>query len=148
MTLTIIGDGPLRSTLESQAHKLGIGLAVDFVGYVEKEKDLYKYLKSADAFLLTSVTEGFPRVLYEAMAHRLPIVTTNVGGIPYLLKNETDAVLCEVGDVNDLSSALYRVITDPKLRKHLIKNASETLEKVFDRSEPNQIASLIEKKFR
>ena len=82
------------------------------------------------------------------MAHRLPIVTTNVGGIPYLLKNETDAVLCEVGDVNDLSSALYRVITDPKLRKHLIKNASETLEKVFDRSEPNQIASLIEKKFR
>ena len=59
LTLTIIGDGPLRSTLESQAHKLGIGLAVDFVGYVEKEKDLYKYLKSADAFLLTSVTEGF-----------------------------------------------------------------------------------------
>ena len=54
--------------------------------------NLYDLLFSSDIFALSSITEGFPRVLYEAMAMRLPIVT-DVGGIPYLLKNGVNAWL-------------------------------------------------------
>ena len=49
---------------------------------------MYEHLRNSDIFALSSLTEGFPRVLYEAMCMRLPIVTTDVGGIPYLLFNE------------------------------------------------------------
>ena len=145
MRLIIIGDGPLRLELTAQAESLGIAEQVSFVGYVEKEEILYDYLKQADAFLLTSVTEGFPRVLYEAMAHNVPIVTTDVGGIPYLLTDKQDALICPTGDNLALSQALGLLVENLDLRKKLTRNACKTMQLVFDRSDPNQIASILQK---
>ena len=144
MRLIIIGDGPLRLELTAQAESLGIAEQVSFVGYVEKEEILYDYLKQADAFLLTSVTEGFPRVLYEAMAHNVPIVTTD-GGIPYLLTDKQDALICPTGDNLALSQALGLLVENLDLRKKLTRNACKTMQLVFDRSDPNQIASILQK---
>ena len=135
MRLTIIGDGPLRLDLAAQAESLGIAEQVRFISYVEKEEVLYDYLKQADAFLLTSVTEGFPRVLYEAMAHNVPIVTTDVGGIPYLLTDKQDALICPIGDRQALSQALGLLVENLDLRKELTQNACKTMHSVFERSD-------------
>ncbi len=143
--LKIIGEGPLLSELKSKAEQLGIVNSVEFVGYVEDEKELYQYLIDADIFVLSSVTEGFPRVLYEAMAHRLPIVTTDVGGIPFLMKDGLNARVIKSGDVDALSEAIIEVVEDAKLRKKIIKESAKTLENIFVRINPAQISDLLEK---
>ena len=143
MRLTVIGEGPLRDDLEQQVKSLNLEQVVDFVGYVEREKELYGYLRNSDIFVLTSVTEGFPRVLYEAMTHRLPIISTKVGGIPYFLEDQKDAILCDINDVCALSAAIDRVISEKILRMRLISNANVKMEQVFERSNPHQIFELL-----
>ena len=112
---------------------------------MESEKDLYQYLIDADIFVLSSVTEGFPRVLYEAMAHRLPIVTTDVGGIPFLMQDGLNARVVKSGDIYALSEAIINVLEDAQLRKNIIKASSKTLEDIFARINPEQIPDLIKK---
>ena len=143
--LNIIGEGPLLYELKSKAERLGILNSVEFIGYVESEKDLYQYLIDADIFVLSSVTEGFPRVLYEAMAHRLPIVTTDVGGIPFLMQDGLNARVVKSGDIYALSEAIINVLEDAQLRKNIIKASSKTLEDIFARINPEQIPDLIKK---
>lgn len=145
LKLRIIGQGPKEADLKAQAVALDISDSVEFVGYVEDESALYEILKDADIFVLSSVTEGFPRVLYEAMTHRLPIVTTDVGGIPYLLKDGVNARVVASEDAEALSAAILDVIDNDRLRKDIIREASITMETVFERMNPAQISHLVEK---
>ena len=96
--INLQGDEPFINpkdinNLFDLASELDIIDKVDFLGYVENEKELLNLLRSYDVFVLSSVTEGFPRVLYESMTSSLPIVTTNVGGIPYLLDDKHNAII-------------------------------------------------------
>ena len=143
LRLKIIGEGPERKNLTALAKNLGISSKVSFVGYVESETTLYSYLQNSDMFVLSSVTEGFPRVLYEAMCMRLPIVTSNVGGIPHLLKHNKNALIMEAGDVQQLSHEICRIVQDQDLRKQLIKEGSKTLDSVFADIDPKQISNLL-----
>ena len=143
LELNIVGDGPERMNLELLSEKLGIANKVHFLGYIEEESTLYGYLRNADVFALSSVTEGFPRVLYEAMAMRLPIVTTDVGGIPFLLSNKENALLVKPGNPSQLSESLNVVIEDNNLRKKMIRIASQTIEEVFTRMDGSQISKLL-----
>ena len=145
LKLKIVGHGPKERELKDQVINLKISNNVDFLGFIEDEKDLYKILKGADLFVLTSITEGFPRVLYEAMAHRIPIVTTDVGGIPFLLSNKKNAMVVEVNNVEKIATSILKIISDKKLRRSLIKSASNTLDAVFEKVDTNQIPKLIEK---
>ncbi|MEP3048380.1 MAG: glycosyltransferase [Hyphomicrobiales bacterium] len=145
LKLKIVGQGPLLNELRDQAESLGVAEKVDFMGYIEKEEQLYDLLKQADVFVLSSVTEGFPRVLYESMSHRLPIVTTDVGGIPYLLIDDKNARVVTAGDSSALSSAITDMVSNDKKRQSIISRASETMEEVFDRLDPEQIAHLLDK---
>ncbi len=142
LVLQVVGAGPERERLEQLAKDLGVAEAVDFKGYVEGEQELYSLLQGADIFVLSSVTEGFPRAIYEAMAMRLPIVTTGVGGIPYLLRDGVNARVVPVGDSVFLANAVAEVIADGDQRRRLIREGSSTLEEVFDRLDPGQIARL------
>ena len=73
------------------------------------------------------------------------IVTTDVGGIPYLLTDKQDALICPIGDSRALSEALGLLVENVDLRRELTQNASKTMHSVFDRSDPNQIATLLQK---
>jgi glycosyltransferase involved in cell wall biosynthesis len=88
--LLLIGDGKLRNQLEKQARQSGL---VDFffiTGYIEKA---YQLLQYSDCYVISSLTEGLPISLLEAMASGAPILATAVGGIPHVVTNEKDAIL-------------------------------------------------------
>ena len=79
----LVGDGPLRSELEQRARELGLGAGVCFTGWRE---DVGEILACADAFALPSIShECLPYVILEAMAHGLPVVSTDVAGIPEMV---------------------------------------------------------------
>jgi len=99
--LAIIGDGRLESDLRDQVKSLQLEGVVVFAG---AQIEAVRLMPAFDLFVLTSVTEGFPRVLLEAMTCRLPIVATDSGGIREALGDE--AKLCQAGDVMGISCAL------------------------------------------
>lgn len=145
LKLKIIGEGPEKNNLIRIAKKLNVENKIIFQGYVQEESILYEHLRNADIFALSSITEGFPRVLYEAMCMRLPIVTTDVGGIPYLLINGENALVVKSGDVEELARSLMLVIENSDLRKGIIKKANRTIDGIFKRMDGGQIAKLLSK---
>jgi glycosyltransferase involved in cell wall biosynthesis len=116
--LVMIGKGHLETALRSQVKSLELEGAVTFAGAQEQAVRL---MPAFDLFVLTSVTEGFPRVLLEAMACRLPIVATDSGGIREALGNDVE--LCRARDVEGISSAMEDVL---KLDEEGRRNLGET----------------------
>jgi phosphatidylinositol alpha-1,6-mannosyltransferase len=93
VNLTIIGTGHFQGRLQALAEELGISDRVHFAGYVSNQ-DLPKFYRSVDAFILPSDTESFGLVFAEAMSCGLPILASNVGGIPEIVRHGVDGLLC------------------------------------------------------
>jgi glycosyltransferase involved in cell wall biosynthesis len=104
--LEILGDGPLRQELETLSQHLGIAHLVLFHG---SSLDVARFLSRLDAFVLCSDSEGLPLTLLEAMAAGLPVVATEVGGIPELVRDARCGWLCPVSDHGRLADAMLRV---------------------------------------
>lgn len=109
LSLTVIGDGILRSQYEKQAGELGE--RVRFLGHTAAGAAVREQLDQADLFVLASRTEGMPRAMIEAMARALPCVCSAVGGIPELLP---DADLVPAGDAAALLAKLREVAGSPE----------------------------------
>ena len=139
--LVIVGDGVLRSQLESRATEIGITSKVHFEGL---QNDVARYLEQADVFCLTSDYEGQPMTLIEAMASGLPIVSTNVGGIPDMLSNDSTALLVEP-DTNKIAQAVILLLSNPKLRRKLGKRALHASEKFSHRRMAKSYLALYER---
>lgn len=101
--LRILGDGPLRGSLENHAKRRGIDHAVSFVGY---SADVTGFLSTVDVAVLSSVSEGLPLSVLEAMAAGRPAVGTSVGGMPDLVENDVTGWLCQPSDPAGLAAAL------------------------------------------
>ena len=114
--LTLIGDGPDRTSLEAQAKPLGD--RVKFVGY-KSQTEVAQYLNKTDALVLPSFAEGVPVVLMEAMATRVPVVTTRIAGISELVEDGISGVLVAPGDVAALHTAISGVLSSPAKRKKM-----------------------------
>lgn len=108
MTLTLIGDGPERSALESQAAKLGISEQVSFTGTLLGEQ-VPVVFRESDVFVLPSRHEGFGVALIEAMATGLPVVATRSGG-PQDIVTEADGLLTDPDDAAALADAMLRLL--------------------------------------
>lgn len=114
---TIVGDGPLRESLEAQATALGLSDGhLEFLGPRSEVASLYR---EADVFVLTSDWEGTPNVVLEAMASALPVVSTAVGGVPEVIRDGVTGMLAEPSDEEALSEKVARVLTDSRLRVEL-----------------------------
>jgi glycosyltransferase involved in cell wall biosynthesis len=139
--LHLIGEGPLRRTLEQQAERLGLGARVHFHGALPLH-ELATCYQAADVFVLPSHSEGVPNVLLEAMACRTPYVATHVGGIPEVA---VPAVGCLVppNDPAALAEALMAELVSsprdpelwpaPRLRTTAVAEVASFLEAVKDR---------------
>lgn len=107
-TLYLVGDGPLRGALESQAVRVGVAQCVKFVGAVAHH-DLPVWFRAADATVLSSLSEGVPNVLRESLACGTPFVASRVGGV-HEIADAPGNILVEPGDAGQLADALRRML--------------------------------------
>ena len=138
----VIGDGHLRVELEAQAYALGLGGDVEFVGVRDDPEDFYPAL---DVVALTSLNEGTPLTLIEAMANARAVVATAVGGVVDLLGGVEESELrrphpwqvCErgiqvrPGDAEAMASALAHLVADEPLRAALGERGREFVERFY-----------------
>ncbi|MFH1537886.1 MAG: glycosyltransferase [bacterium] len=126
--LVIVGEGPAKGDLKAQVKRLNLEHDVKFTGYIPYGPDLIEEYRRADCFVLASFSEGFPKVLLEAMSQGIPIVTTAVGGIPFLIKHEENGLLVPPKDPDALADAVCKIIEEPETRRRLIRNGLKTAE--------------------
>ena len=112
VTVTFVGDGPLRGSLASQAARLGLGQQVQFRGWVDREA-LAQLYQDSDVFVLPSSDEGMSNALLEAMASGLAVIGTEIAGTSEVVVEGETGLLVPVGDVDALSGALRRMVDDP-----------------------------------
>lgn len=116
--LTVVGSGPLRSQLEDTSHRLGVAGRVQFTGSVGQD-EIRRCYAEADVFCLSSLREGVPVVLMEAMASGLPVVASAIMGIPELVEHEVSGLLVRPGRPDLLAEAIVRLASDGPLRDRL-----------------------------
>lgn len=114
----ICGVGPEKENLEIKAKELGIEKQIHFLGFRTDVKEL---LKVSDVFLFTSLQEGLPRSLMEAMAIGLPAVVSKIRGNVDLIENGKGGFLCNSTDSNGFAEALIKVSNDSELRRNMSK---------------------------
>jgi glycosyltransferase involved in cell wall biosynthesis len=112
----IVGDGPLRAEVEAQVSALGLAGRVRLTGL---RRDVPDLLHSFDIFALTSLWEGLPRVLPQAMAAGLPIVATAVDGNAEAVMDGVNGFLTPAGDPSAMAGALLRMLDGPALRREM-----------------------------
>lgn len=120
--LFIAGEGEEKIYLEDLVSKLGLERRVIFDGFVPQFK-LPLYLKACDVFVRPSRSEGLGNSFLEAMAVRIPVIGTKVGGIPDFLQDEVTGLFCKVDDPESIAKQSQRLIKDNKLREEIIENA-------------------------
>lgn len=114
VNLVFVGDGELRNMIEKKVHNYGLNDEVVFTGNIQNVADK---LRLADIFVLPSRYEGLPLTILEAMASGLPIVATNIGGIPDIVKG--NGLLFEENDIDSMVEAMSRLALDAKLRNYM-----------------------------
>lgn len=134
-TLVIVGNGPEREVLERACADGQRATRVHLLSGLTAN-ELSRQYADADVFVLPSLTtlqgvEGFGIVMLEAMAHRVPVVASNTGGIPEVLDNGRCGVLVPPGDPAKLAEALVRVHTDSELRTSLVERAEARLRECY-----------------
>ena len=112
-SLWVVGDGPLRASLEKLAADLELGNAVVFWGERLNPGD---FLAAADAFVLSSRSEGLPMSLLEAMSAGLPAIVTDVGGMAEVVHRFNLGPVVPCGDAEALASAMASTAVDPIAR--------------------------------
>jgi glycosyltransferase involved in cell wall biosynthesis len=120
--LVIIGEGPDDARLKARVHELGVSEHVRFVPRQAKHA-LGAAIVGADVFVLNTSYEGLSHQLLEVMALGVPIVTTNVGGNPELIKDTVTGILVPYDDKEELISGLERASTHEDFRESLVRNA-------------------------
>jgi glycosyltransferase involved in cell wall biosynthesis len=125
----VYGDGPLRQELLYRAASLGLDGDAIFVGAFNGREDLSVIMAETDIFVMSSVLEGQPLSVVEAMAYGCPIVSTSVGGIPELIHDGINGLLCPPRDPMCLAGKIKILIDDPALRRSLGREARQSYEK-------------------
>jgi glycosyltransferase involved in cell wall biosynthesis len=116
--LILVGDGSQEPELRSEVARLGVSDAVTFTGY-RKPSEVAGILASADIFVIPSLEEGLGTRMLEAMGTGLPIIGTDVGGIPEALEHGDAGIVVEPGSEVALAQAMETLIQNARLRAHL-----------------------------
>jgi glycosyltransferase involved in cell wall biosynthesis len=114
LQLWIVGDGPLRRELEALVQELQLDGCVVFAG---ERQDAGRWLQAADLFVLSSISEGLPLSVLEAMAAGLPLVLTSVGGMPEMVELAHGGYTVKPSDPAGLARAILDVAADRALRE-------------------------------
>jgi len=123
--LTIVGDGPIKENLEDLIDSLNLQNKISLLGYVPIGVDLLKIYGEHDIFVLPSVSEGTPRVLLEAMASKLFVIATDVGGVSFTISNGYNGVLVEPKSAHDICDSIIEAINNHEKRMKIVNNGFE-----------------------
>lgn len=124
----VIGDGPERANIEREVRAQGVESEVRLLGM---RSDVPRLLGAGDIALLSSRSEGIPLTLIEAMAAALPIVSTDVGGIPEVIEDQVHGLLSPPGEPAALAASIRRLAADPALRKSMGARGAARADKLF-----------------
>jgi sugar transferase (PEP-CTERM/EpsH1 system associated) len=128
LRLAVVGDGPLRARLEQKAQDAGVA---DLVWFAGARNDIPQLMRSFDLFALSSIAEGTPVTLLEAMACGVPVVATKVGGIPEVVQDGVNGALVPASNAQALAEALGRYVDErARVRAHGAA-ARETIERHY-----------------
>jgi glycosyltransferase involved in cell wall biosynthesis len=141
--LELVGYGPEEQAVldilksEDSEH-------LHFHGFVSDDNQLSEIYRNADCLIISSHNEGFPRVIYEAMAHGLPVIATRVGGIPMQLTHDENACLVAPDDEEALAAAMRRVAKDAEYRLRLHRGGMAYVQEVLDEPAAAQHARIVQ----
>ncbi len=124
----VIGDGPLRESLERHSRSLGVADKVVFVGF---QDPIEPYFSAIDALAITSYHEGIPIVLLEAMLQRVPVISFSVGGLPEVLVHGESGILVPFGERKTFAEELFRLLNDDSLKNRLVTKAENLVKSRF-----------------
>jgi glycosyltransferase involved in cell wall biosynthesis len=120
-TLTLAGSGPELRALQRLAEELGVADRVHFAGRLDRD-DIARLYADATIMLNPSLVDNMPNSVLEALASGVPVVSTNVGGVPYLLEDGRTGLLVEPGSPRSMADAVCRLLASDELRSHLVAN--------------------------
>jgi glycosyltransferase involved in cell wall biosynthesis len=128
LSLWIAGEGDEAEALSSLIRDHGQLDRIRLIGY---QSDLRPFYEALDLFALSSLREGLPNVLLEALAHEVPVVATSVNGIPALIGRAGCGVLIEPGSADALARAISELAESPQRRQHLGRKGRSVVERHF-----------------
>jgi glycosyltransferase involved in cell wall biosynthesis len=123
--LIIVGNGRLQNELKQQAAKTSCANSIHFLGH---KSNIPELLRAMDVFVLPSIAEGMPRVILEAMASEVPVVGTEVGGIPEIINGRDVGLLVPPRDAAALAKAMINIANMP--RQELIKRTEKAKDRI------------------
>jgi len=118
--LIMVGEGPEKEGAERLCEELGIADKVIFLG---NSNEIDKILCFSDLFLLPSQSESFGLAALEAMINKVPVISSNAGGIPEVNKDGVSGFLSDVGDIQDMASKAITILRDDKVLERFKQNA-------------------------
>lgn len=127
LRLRIAGSGPEETSLRSLAQQLGLGDVVTFEGRLDREGIVELYAE-ADAMLNPSTVDNMPNSVLEALACGLPVISTDVGGVPFIVTHRETALLVPPADISAMAEAISEIKNDAALRKTLSNNGLAQIE--------------------
>lgn len=133
------GIGPQLSEVKVRARELVLGDACEFVGHYSDPLGRTAFMNSLDVFVLPSFAEGTPNSIIEAMAHGVPVIASEVGGIPDILDADS-GILVPPGDAAALAEAMLKLAQNPKQRERMGAAAKRRYEQLFS---PNAVVPLM-----
>lgn len=126
--LVLLGDGQERLALEGRTQAVGLEPCIHFIGFTETPGD---FLAEADVFVLPSRSEGLPNAVLEAMALGIPVVATEVGGVPEVIEDGVSGHLVPPNQPEALAQGLAEVLSDPDLRQRFVREGRRRVEESF-----------------
>jgi len=141
--LTIVGSGQYFEEVFNLSNKLNLSEHISFEGSVYDPIRKKEYFKNADIFILPSYNEGFPRSIYESMVFGTPIITTFVGGIPSIMKDNFNALKIDVKSVDSIVEVVIDAINnyDIKMRS-IARNATNLISSLLSKDKLSHAKSL------
>lgn len=129
LKLLLVGDGPDRMQAQRAATELGVADHVRFLG---KQEPVEEILSIADVFMIPSGSETFGLAALEAMACEVPVVASDIGGLPELVVEGETGFLCPLGDIDAFTDRAYRILTDDSLHNQMAHAGRQRAVDVFD----------------
>lgn len=138
VSFLIVGDGDLRTELQEQAQSLGIADSVIFTGF---RSDAFSIISEMDILVISSLSEGGPLTLFEAMAAGTAVIATNVIGLSHFVKPGESGYLIPSKDAEALANKILELLLDPELCNKMGHNAKA----IISQHDNNRTVRLIEK---